>query len=196
MLQLINTLLDISKLEQGQMALDLKPLPIFSVIDQAIERLQSLADSRHITIEQRLAPYLPPVEIDGEKIVRVLQNLLDNAIKFSPSPGVVTIGALLAGDASTVLENVPVHIPFKEGECLVVWVQDRGPGIPPAYFQRIFEKFGQVRGRKVRGTGLGLTFCRLAVEAHGGRIWVESAEGAGSVFAFALPVRRDGDPRA
>ena len=58
------------------------------------------------------------------------------------------------------------------------------------YFQRIFEKFGQVHGRKVRGTGLGLTFCRLAVEAHGGRIWVESEEGAGSVFAFALPVNR------
>jgi PAS domain S-box-containing protein len=192
MLQLINTLLDISKLEQGRMTLDLKPLPIFSIIDQAIERLQNLASNRHITIEQRLAPYLPPVEIDGEKMVRVLQNLLDNAIKFSPAHSVVTIGAFLAGGASTPPEDAPVHAPFEEEERLVVWVQDRGPGIPPAYFQRIFEKFGQVRGRKVRGTGLGLTFCRLAVEAHSGRIWVESVEGAGSVFAFTLPVRRDG----
>ncbi|MDW8147744.1 MAG: GAF domain-containing protein [Roseiflexaceae bacterium] len=192
MLQLINTLLDISKLEQGQMTLDLKPLPIFSVIDQAIERLQNLASSRHITIEQRLASYLPPVEIDGEKIVRVLQNLLDNAIKFSPPHSVVTVGAFLAGGASPPPEHVPVHVPPADEERLVVWVQDRGPGIPSAYFQRIFEKFGQVRGRnKVRGTGLGLAFCRLAVEAHGGHIWVESVEGAGSVFAFALPVRHD-----
>lgn len=192
MLQLINTLLDISKLEQGQMTLDLKPLPIFSVIDQAVERLQNLASSRHITIEQRLAPYLPPVEIDGEKIVRVLQNLLDNAIKFSPTQSVVTVGAFLAGGSSTPPADAPVHVPVDVADHLVVWVQDRGPGIPPAYFQRIFEKFGQVRGRKVRGTGLGLTFCRLAVEAHGGRIWVESVEGSGSVFAFALPVKRDG----
>jgi len=191
MLHLINTLLDISKMEQGRMDLDLKPLPIFSVIDQAIERLQHLASSRSVTIEQRLAPYLPPVEIDGEKIVRVLQNLLDNAIKFSPAQGVVTIGAFLAGGAHAPPDDVPVHVTFNDSrDYLVVWVQDRGPGIPPAYFQRIFEKFGQVRGRKVRGTGLGLTFCRLAVEAHGGRIWVESEEGAGSVFAFALPVNR------
>ncbi|MGQ9549639.1 MAG: GAF domain-containing protein, partial [Roseiflexus sp.] len=178
MLHLINTLLDISKMEQGRMDLDLKPLPIFSVIDQAIERLQNLADSRDVTIEQRLAPYLPPVEIDGEKIVRVLQNLLDNAIKFSPAHSVVTIGAFLAGGTFAPPDDAPVHRIFDSArEYLVVWVQDRGPGIPPAYFQRIFEKFGQVRGRKVRGTGLGLTFCRLAVEAHGGRIWVESKEG-------------------
>jgi PAS domain S-box-containing protein len=192
MLHLINTLLDISKLEQGQMTLDLKPLPVFSVIDQAVERLHNLASSRHIVIEQRLAPYLPPVEIDGEKIVRVLQNLLDNAIKFSPTQSVVTIGAFLAGGSSTAPGDAPVHVPISGEDYLVVWVQDRGPGIPPAYFQRIFEKFGQVRGRKVRGTGLGLTFCRLAVEAHGGRIWVESVEGSGSVFAFTLPVKRNG----
>jgi signal transduction histidine kinase len=67
-------------------------------------------------------------------------------------------------------------------------VKDRGIGIPPAYFERIFEKFGQVRGRKVRGTGLGLTFCKLTVEAHRGQIWVESEEGAGSIFALALPL--------
>jgi signal transduction histidine kinase len=67
-------------------------------------------------------------------------------------------------------------------------------GIPLAYHERIFEKFGQVRGRKVRGTGLGLTFCKLAVEAHGGQIWLESEEGAGSVFAFALPLAGSDEP--
>jgi two-component system, NtrC family, sensor histidine kinase KinB len=77
-----------------------------------------------------------------------------------------------------------------EGDWIVWWVQDRGIGIPPSYFERIFEKFGQVRGQKIRGTGLGLTFCKLTIEAHRGRIWVESEEGVGSVFAFALPLQQ------
>ncbi len=190
MLELINNLLDISKMEQGQMTLDLKPLPIFGVIDQAIDRLRTLAESRRVRIEQRLAAYLPPIEVDGEKIVRVLQNLLDNAIKFSPAGAIVTVGAYVTGPHAPPAD-VPVQTTFDGQEYLVVWVEDHGPGIPAAYFERIFEKFGQVRGRKVRGTGLGLTFCRLAVEAHAGRIWVESTEGVGSVFAFALPLRRD-----
>ncbi|PMP74749.1 MAG: histidine kinase, partial [Chloroflexus aggregans] len=76
---------------------------------------------------------------------------------------------------------------------LIYWVADQGPGIPPQYHARIFEKFGQVQQQKGRGTGLGLTFCKLAVEAHRGQIWLRSREGAGSTFAFALPVARDGD---
>lgn len=191
MLELVNNLLDISKMEQGQMTLDLKPLPIFSVIDQAVERLLTLANTRGISIEQRLAANLPPIEADSDKMVRVLQNLLDNALKFSPSGATVTIGAFMTGGDHTPPEDAPLQSSFGATEHLVVWVQDRGPGIPAAYFERIFEKFGQVRGRKVRGTGLGLTFCRLAIEAHTGRIWVESTEGAGSIFAFALPVRRE-----
>jgi PAS domain S-box-containing protein len=191
LLELINTMLDISKMEQGSMTLDLKPLAPYAIVDQAIERLQGSAGAQRVQLEQRMAVGLPLIEADSEKIVRVLQNLIDNAIKFSPTNGVITLGACFYGGRSSLPADLPLHPPIHEKDRLIIWVQDRGPGIPRAYYERIFEKFGQVRGGKVRGTGLGLTFCKLAVESHGGRIWVESEEGAGSVFAFTLPIKRE-----
>lgn len=188
MLELVNNLLDISKMEQGRMHLDLEPVAPYAILDQAIERLQVSARSQQVPLEQRMAINLPLIEADDEKIVRVLQNLLDNAIKFSPQGAAVTVGAHYFAPGHALPADVPLHPPLDGGEWLIFWAQDRGMGIPAAYHERIFEKFGQVRGRKVRGTGLGLTFCKLAVEAHGGRIWLESEEGAGSVFAFALPL--------
>jgi two-component system, NtrC family, sensor histidine kinase KinB len=194
MLELVNNLLDIAKMEQGRMHLDLEPVAPYAIIDHAISRLQVSARSQQVPLEQRMAINLPLVEADDEKIIRVLQNLLDNAIKFSPSGGTVTVGAHFFAPDQPLAADVPLHPPLDSGEWLIFWTQDRGMGIPPAYHERIFEKFGQVRGRKVRGTGLGLTFCKLAVEAHGGQIWLESEEGVGSVFAFALPLA-GGDER-
>jgi PAS domain S-box-containing protein len=188
MLELVNNLLDISKMEQGRMHLDPEPVAPYAIIDQAIDRLQVSARSQQVPLEQRIAIDLPLIEADDEKIVRVLQNLLDNAIKFSPSGAAVTVGAQFFAPGRPLPADAPLHPPLDAGEWLIFWTQDRGMGIPSAYHERIFEKFGQVRGRKVRGTGLGLTFCKLAVEAHGGRIWLESEEGSGSVFAFALPL--------
>ena len=193
MLELVNNLLDIAKMEQGRMTLELEPLVPYAIVDQAVDRLQASARTRNVRIDQCLAVGLPLVEADDEKIVRVLQNLIDNALKFSPDNSVVTLGAHCFAPDRPLAPEVPLHPPLQAGEWLVFWVQDRGMGIPRTYHERIFEKFGQVRGRKVRGTGLGLTFCKLVVEAHGGRIWVESEEGAGSVFAFALPLTRDHD---
>jgi PAS domain S-box-containing protein len=183
MLELVNNLLDISKMEQGRMHLDPEPVAPYAILDQAIERLQVSARSQQVPLEQRMAINLPLIEADDEKIVRVLQNLLDNAIKFSPQGASVTVGAHYFAPGHALPRDVPLHPPLDDGEWLIFWTQDRGMGIPAAYHERIFEKFGQVRG-----TGLGLTFCKLAVEAHGGRIWLESEEGAGSVFAFALPL--------
>jgi two-component system, NtrC family, sensor histidine kinase KinB len=190
MLSLINNLLDISKMEQGSMTLDLKPLAPYAIIDRATERLQVSAQSSSISIEQRLSAHLLPFEADDEKIVRVLQNLLDNAIKFSPTGRPITLGVEMSTAEHPLPADTPVHAPIPPGDWMVFWIQDRGRGIPPAYHHRIFEKFGQVRGQKVRGTGLGLAFCKLAVEAHGGQIWVESEEGNGSVFVFILPLLR------
>lgn len=177
MLEMVNTLLDIARLEEGRLTLDCEPLSPYALVDQTLDRLRVSAQDQRVRLVQDLPVGLPLVEADREKLVRVLQNLLDNAIKFSPTGGTVTFGA--AHDR----EN------GEAGEWLVFWVRDQGPGIPPQFHDRIFEKFGQVHGgRKVRGTGLGLTFCKLAVEAHGGRIWLQSAEGNGSTFAFALPL--------
>ncbi len=188
MLELVNNLLDISRMEQGQLHLDLEPLPVYAILDAAVERIEASARARHIQIEQRLSLDLPPIEVDKDTIVRVLQNLLDNALKFSPQHTTVIMGAMRFTADDPRPDDAPVHPPLTGGSWIVFWVQDQGPGVPAAYHERIFEKFGQVRGRKGRGTGLGLTFCKLAVEAHRGHIWLESAQDVGSIFACALPL--------
>lgn len=189
MLELVNNLLDIARLEQGRMTLDLQSHRIETLISRAAERLQASAQSHAIRLERQIADDLPEIVVDGDKVVRVLQNLLDNAIKFSPSGGVVSIGMCRVG--SNV--PVPVHtLPAHHGDAMLIWIQDQGPGIPAAYHGRIFEKFGQVHTQKLRGSGLGLAFCKLAIEAHGGQIWVESEEGRGSIFAFLLPYHHPG----
>ncbi|WP_129630658.1 GAF domain-containing protein [Candidatus Oscillochloris fontis] len=194
MLEMVNTLLDISKMEQGHMALDVEQISPYALVDQPLDRLVASARNHKVFLEQHLALDLPLIEADRDKLVRVLQNLLDNAIKFSPTGKTVTLGGAVLEMSDDVWSNphvlpIPLEVPpLHHGKWLIFWVQDQGPGIPVQYHERIFEKFGQVRGRKVRGTGLGLTFCKLAIESHGGKIWLQSAEGVGSIFAFALPI--------
>ncbi len=200
MLEMVSTLLDISKMEQGRMPLTPEPASPYAMIEETVDRLRASADGHQVTLRTRLPENLPILEADPEKIVRVLQNLVDNAIKYSPTGGEVTIGvAHIHADGRGTLhdkdrhvldsDTVPVNPARVEaGEWLLLWIRDQGPGIPPQYHDRIFEKFGQVRGRKVRGTGLGLTFSKLAVESHGGAIWLESVEGEGTTFALTLPV--------
>ena len=175
LLDLVNSLLDISKMEAGQMKMLLKPLDLEKLVSHALDWLLPLAQAQGVTVKSHVEENCP-VLADEEKIGRVLTNLVDNALKFTPARGKVTVMAERA--------------PGEEGfiRCAV---RDTGPGIPPEYRERIFDRFVQVQdartGRR-RGTGLGLTFCRLVVEAHGGRIWVESEEGQGSTFYFTLPV--------
>lgn len=183
MLRLINNLLDISKLEQGLLDLDRRPVSPYLLVDAAIERLDGSIRSHQIQVVPMLAAHLPTLDADEDKVVRVLQNLVDNAIKFSSTGSQVIVGAYHAAAPPP-----DFHDRALPDEGLVFFVQDHGPGVPTAYQDRIFEKFGQVTGQRVRGTGLGLAFCRLAVEAHGGRIWLDSSEGAGSTFAFVLPL--------
>jgi two-component system, NtrC family, sensor histidine kinase KinB len=198
MLEMINTLLDIAKMEQGSMSLNLEPLAPYALVDETLDRLRVSATNQSLRLEQQLAVGLPLLEADREKIVRVLQNLLDNAIKFSPMRATVVLGGsyVQLANKAPVRPPDPLFLPIglpelPDGEWLVFWVRDQGPGIPSQYHERIFEQFGQVSGHKVRGTGLGLTFCKLAAEAHGGKIWLESTEGRGSTFAIALPVSQD-----
>jgi signal transduction histidine kinase len=177
LLGLINSLLEIGKLEAGQMPLNRKPVSWNDLVQTACERVQVIAASASVTMNVNVPEGLPQVDADTDIILRVLVNLLDNAIHFSPK------------DAA-----IEVSVAWSEGrhmaECRV---SDRGPGVPLEYRERIFIKFFQLPGpRRRRGTGLGLPFSRLAVEAHGGRIWVEDNLGGGSVFVFTLPVvKRD-----
>ena len=181
LLDLVNSLLDISRMTSGQALAETEPVALESIIDAAIERLSPLALEEGIVVRKQIQLPLPPVLIDEEKISRVLINLLDNALKFTPSSQPVTILAQRwaePGDSGAAPEFV----------CCIV--RDAGPGIPPEHREHIFDRFVQIDqpiGRR-RGTGLGLSFCRLAVEAHGGKIWVDDAPGGGSDFAFTLPI--------
>jgi len=163
-------LLDISRMEAGQMPLDITMWEMTKPIQAMLDRLAVSSEGRALFLNSSR-----PVSCfcDAELISRVIENLINNAIKFTPKVG-----------------KISVSISESETETRVA-VTDTGPGIPAKYHRRIFEKFGQVDGRpKKSGTGLGLAFCKLAVEAHGGRIGVESEVGRGSSFWFTLPVRK------
>jgi signal transduction histidine kinase/putative methionine-R-sulfoxide reductase with GAF domain len=173
-LDMVSILLDISRLEGGSMPLNLGTHELPPLIDKAAGRLTAIARDKQITFQYDYAPKLPPFRADGDLVVRVLQNLLDNALKFSARGSTIMVCATIeAGDD---------HLPT-----LRVSVRDRGVGIAPKDQSKIFDKFSQA-GERRGGTGLGLTFCKLAVEAHGGTIGVESAIGEGSTFFFRLPV--------
>lgn len=180
LLNLINSLLDISKMENGTMPLDYEPTPLHPLADAALDSMRHVAQEMEVHLENQLPEALPQLYIDADKVERILINLVDNAIKFTPSDGKVGIRAypvgIKGGDANTNLMQIQVI--------------DTGPGIPDDYKKRLFDRYVQVEGRKGsrKGTGLGLTFCMLAVQAHGGSIWVEDNPGGGSIFNFTLPI--------
>ncbi len=175
LLRLIGDLLDISKLEAGSLKLELEGLDAAAMVQDSVCQLESLAREKSITLEVEISGPLPCFEADPDKLSRTLTNLIGNGVKFTPRGGRITVG---------------VRLQESEGS-LLFWVKDTGEGIPPDSLEHIFEKFGQVENRKAgrrMSTGLGLTFCKMIIEAHGGRIWVDSAMGQGSTFSFALPV--------
>ncbi len=179
LLGMINDLLDVEKLESGSMPLDYAALSPADLVASAVSQVASLAESQKLRLVQQVADDLPPLPGDENKLRRVLVNLLGNALKFTPSGGTVTVTVTVAA----------YHGAGREA--LLFSVRDTGEGIPAEAFGRIFEKFGQVasrQGGRTMSTGLGLTFCKLAVEAHGGRIEVESAPGRGSTFRFTIPL--------
>lgn len=176
MLEMINTLLDISRLEAGRMPLNLQDCDLQVLCERAIDQLSALAREHSMLIQSDIAEHLPKVRADGEAISRVLQNLLANALKFS-------------GQNSTILVRAFEPDPTQTNGFVTVAVSDCGVGIAPKDREKIFAKFGQV-GERRGGTGLGLTFCKLVIETHGGTIWVESALGSGSTFYFTLPIAK------
>jgi PAS domain S-box-containing protein len=172
---LVNDLLDLSKLEAGKMQLRLEDCPIDKAINDSAEIFSSWAETKGITISVQAQQGLPGVSIDPGRIIQVLNNLIGNAIKFTPGGGSISVGAVFS----------PAN---KEIE---VSVKDTGPGISPEDLPRVFDKFYQSGERvytDINGTGIGLTIAKEIVELHKGKIWVESSEGKGTKFIFTLPV--------
>jgi signal transduction histidine kinase len=185
-LEMINTLLDISRLEDGHMPLKLGAHPVHPLTQRAIERLAPLAHERTTVIQTDIPTDLTPVRADDELIVRVLQNLLGNALNFSARGSTVLVRAFQGATRRGGATDAPRKDGAAAEKHVTIAVSDRGVGIAQKDQEKIFAKFGQV-GERRGGSGLGLTFCKLVVETHGGSIWVESRPGEGSTFFFTLP---------
>jgi len=168
---MVSELLELTRIESGQVPLELQPVSPKDLLEQAILRLGVQAERAQVHIELDCPDNLPNVIADPPRLGQALVNLLHNAIKFTPEEGEISLNAKL------------------EGYTVVFSIQDTGIGIPADDLPRIFERFYKVdRVRTSSGTGLGLAITRHIVEAHGGRIWATSIEGKGSKFSFSIPV--------
>ncbi len=169
----VNRLLDFSMMESGMMPLSLQEAGLLPIVEKNLQRFSPLAQRKNIALQLEIPPELPRLRMDTEKIEMVLENLLSNALKFTPDGGRIAITARHRADA----------------HCVEVSVSDTGRGIPESGLQEVFEKFRRVDDGKgaVRGTGLGLAIVKHIINAHGGHVWAESEFGKGSTFTFSLP---------
>lgn len=179
MVHLVDNILDVSRLESGQMPIAPAAIAVDDLVEKVVDSQLMLATEKQLILTYDVESGLPPAWADGELLERILQNLLDNAIKFTPEEGHITVTA--RRDARED-DSQPTFIR--------VDVADTGPGIAPALQRRLFQKF--VAGDEDdAGSGLGLAFCKLAVDAHGGNLWVESRLGEGATFTFTVPAAQD-----
>lgn len=168
LLDMVNTLLEMNKLQHDPASLHRFANPLRPLIESSVAQVTPLAQQRAVNLVMEYGADGGPVWFDAEKMRRVMLSLLDNALKHSPAYSTIRVQAAQSNGVAQVR------------------ITDQGPGIAPEQAERIFERFSPVNGDR-RSTGLGLAFCKLVIEAHGGRIWVESAPGKGSTFAWSLP---------
>ena len=175
--RLVDDLQELSRVEARAYELKFRPLDVSGLVQTVVKRLSSQTESKHISMELDLAPVLPPVLADEDRALQVLTNLTGNALQYTPDGGKIKISAKRS-----------------DGE-IQISIRDTGIGIPREHLVHIFDRFYRVDKSRSRqgggGSGIGLTIARALVEAHGGRIWAESAgEGQGSTFSFTLPVAK------
>jgi signal transduction histidine kinase len=171
MARLVDDLLDLSRIETGGLELHREPVNLIRLTEESLANFSVLSPQHHL--ETRIPHGLPWIMADRARISQAINNLLDNAIKYSPNGGTITVELL------------------RHATAVMVSVKDQGVGIPPEKLKLLFTKFyraDEFLKLAVRGTGLGLALCKYIVEAHGGRIWVESQEDLGSTFSFTLPI--------
>jgi signal transduction histidine kinase len=170
----VNRLLDFSMMESGMMPLTLREAGLLPIVEKNLQRFSPIAQRKKIDLQTQVPQDLPPLRMDTEKIDVVLENLLSNALKFTPEGGRIRIAARHRPDAGGI----------------EVAVSDTGRGIPESGLKEVFEKFRRVDDGKgaVRGTGLGLAIVKHIINAHGGHVWAESEVGKGSTFTFSLPL--------
>jgi signal transduction histidine kinase len=171
------------------MPLERNPVSLPALAHSIIDEMRAIADREMVTLQLQAVSGVPLVFADDDLIRRVFVNLIDNALKHSPRNSTVTVKIVPEPrDAAPHRFSFPGDETTEEGvRCAVM---DMGPGIPTEFRDRVFERFAQLDGRRT-GKGLGLAFCRLAVQAHGGHIWIEdNPRGKGSAFVFTLPAAK------
>jgi signal transduction histidine kinase len=172
--RLVDQLLDLSRLESGDVPLDREPVPLGPLVSQVLTEIDVARADRGVTVSSEVPENLPPALADRERVHQVLFNLVDNAVRYTPSGGAVTVSA------------------HRHNGSVEIEVQDTGVGIPAEHLPRLFERFYRVDTSRSRdddgGTGIGLAIARSVVEAHGGQIHAQSEPGRGSTFTFELPV--------
>jgi PAS domain S-box-containing protein len=169
--ELIGDLLDLTRIQGGHLTVQRSEQSVAAVVADATDLLEPLATQAGIRLETDVDPDLPLASVDAGRILRAIANLVDNALKFTPRGGTVTVQARRG-----------------EGE-LVISVTDTGPGIPAEQLPHVFDRYWQASASDRRGTGLGLTIVKGIAEAHGGRVWVESTPGDGTTFFFSIPLQ-------
>lgn len=169
MQKLIDDLLEVCRLQHGTFAIRAEPIPPYAILQEANGMLQPLARNRRILLSFDGPTDLPLVRVDTGRMVQVLSNLVGNALKFTPAGGIVRVTW------------------YARGAELLVAVADTGPGIPEEQRPHVFRPFWQASGQDFKGLGLGLVITRAIVEAHGGRIWIESETGRGTTAFFSIP---------
>jgi two-component system sensor histidine kinase GlrK len=173
LINLVNSVLDLSKMEAGMMTYSFEPGSLGPLIERATAEMIPLIEAKKIALKTEIEAKLPVIKIDRERVLQVLRNLIGNALKFTPDGGQVRVSARLM--------NQEVEVS----------VSDTGPGIAKENFATIFEKFHQAHFKNsdhLKGTGLGLAIVKHVITAHGGKVWAESEPGQGSSFIFVLPV--------
>jgi PAS domain S-box-containing protein len=206
LLQLINEILDLSKIEAGKLDLEVSTFSLTEVLDHSLTIVREKAKQKNLTISTRYSDKvmeLPSVSADQRKVKQIMYNLLSNAVKFTPEGGSVTISAELAGIDEKICGRRKARKPSRKGNvtgerrivlsdpAVIVCVHDTGIGIQPENQERVFGAFEQVDSsytRQQQGTGLGLALTKRMVELHGGRIWLRSEVGKGSTFSFSIPL--------
>ena len=204
--QMVNELLELSRIESGKIELRLEPTDIAGVIEVALDRMRPIADERGITLRAETPEGLPDALADGKRVGEALMNLIDNALKFTPASGAVTVSAECCAGAGPPNKSQPrgrKSAPRATLQpALTVRVRDTGVGIPSEDLSRVFERFYKAdrartrvadppqndAGSNATGTGLGLAIAKHLVELHGGQIWAESELDSGSVVSFTLPI--------